>query len=87
MKSIFCENKTVEEKIVSTKRLIRLMLIFIFIIIGVVLYELITMATGHREEFTNLGQICATLGCVTCALSINLKRQKEFEAELENNQK
>lgn len=84
MKRDFCENKTIEERIASTKRLSTVMIIFIFIIAGIVLYELITMATGHREELSNVSQICATLGCVVCSLAVNLKRQKAFEAELNN---
>jgi len=82
MKGVFCGNKTTEEKLAATKRLIKVMLAFMFIVIGVVIYEMITMAVGDRTAFSNLGQICSTLGCLVCVLSLNIKRQKELEKEL-----
>ena len=84
MKSIFCNNRTAEEKLAATKRFIKVLVACIIMSAGIVLYEVITMAMGNRMGFTNMGQFCSTLGALTAALSINLERKKELETEIES---
>ena len=84
MKGIFCKNKTVEERLAATNRLIKLILVFMLITVGIVVYEMISMVIGERTAFNNTGQICSTLGVLVCTYSLNIKNKKEFEAELAN---
>ena len=86
MKCFFDVNKTTEEKLAVTNRFITLMLIFIGIVIVILIYDLISIATGYRESVGHWGQMCSTLGIIVCCLSLNIKRKKEYMAELEQNE-
>lgn len=72
------------EKLIVTKRFIRLMLAFIVVMVGSVVYELVEIVLGYRTAFHNLGQICSTLGLMICVLAVNVKRKKEILAELDD---
>ena len=87
MKCFLCKGKTADERLVVTKRLIMLMLAFIIVTVGIVIYEIITMALGNRTSFHNLGQICSTLGLLICVLALNVKRKREYEEEIEEQNK
>lgn len=82
MKSIFCKNKTAEERLAATNRLIKLTLVFVVLFAGVVLYDFISAALTDRAMFNHLGQELSTLGILVCSLSINISEQKKCEAEL-----
>ena len=84
MKGILCKNKTVEERLVATNRMIKVISAFMLIAVGIVVYEMITMAIGDRTAFSNSGQIVSTLGVLVCTYSLNIKNKKELEAELAN---
>ena len=84
MKGIFCKNKTVEERLAATNRMIKLLLGFMFVIVGILVYELVAMFVSDRTIYNHLGQICSTLGVIVCSLSVNIKNKKEFEAEYKN---
>ena len=84
MKAVLCKNKTVEERLVATNRMIKVILAVMLITVGIAVYEMITMVIGDRTAFNHTGQICSTLGVLVCALSLNITRQKELMAEIEN---
>ena len=84
MKCILCKNKTVEERLTATNRMIKVVLAFMLITVGIVVYEMISMVIGDRTAFNHTGQICSTLGVLVCTYSLNIKNKKEFEAELAN---
>ena len=82
MRTVFCKNKTTEERLAATNRMIKLLLGFMFVIVGILIYELVAMFVSDRTIYNHLGQICSTLGVIACSLSVNIKNKKEFEAEL-----
>ena len=84
MKAVLCKNRTVEERLVATNRMIKVILAVMLITVGIAVYEMITMVIGDRTAFNHTGQICSTLGVLVCTYSLNIKNKKEFEAELAN---
>lgn len=84
MKSIFCNDRTAEVKLAASKRFIKVIVACMIPVAGVFLYEMIAMLTGDRTVFGNIGQTCSSLGALTAALSLNLKRQEELKAEIES---
>ena len=82
MRTVFCKNKTTGERLAATNRMIKLLLVFLFIMAGIIVYELVAMLVSDRTIYNHLGQICSTLGVIVCSLSVNIKNKKEFEAEL-----
>lgn len=82
MRTVFCKNKTTGERLAATNRMIKLLLGFMFVIVGIVIYELVAMFVSDRTIYNHLGQICSTLGVIACSLSVNIRNRKELEAEL-----
>ena len=82
MRGILCKNKTAEERLAATNRLIKVTLLFVVLFAGTVLYDFISAALSDRAMINHLGQECSTLGILICALSINISDKKKLEAEL-----
>lgn len=82
MRTVFCKNKTAGERLAVTNRMIKLLLVFLFIMVGIFVYELVAMLVSDRTIYNHLGTICSTLGVIACSLSVNIRNRKELEAEL-----
>lgn len=82
MRTVFCKNKTTRERLAVTNRMIKLLLVFLFIMAGIIVYELVAMFVSDRTIYNHLGQLCSTLGVIACSLSVNIRNRKELEAEL-----
>lgn len=78
MKTIFCENKTPEERLTITKRLIIFSASCILLWFILIAYELIVGANLSD----NIGTYVCSLSTMICVLAINVRNQKELEEEL-----
>jgi len=82
MRTVFCKNKTTRERLAATNRMIKLLLGFMFVTVGIVVYELVAMFVSDHTIYNHLGQTCSTLGVIVCSLSVNISNREELEAEL-----
>ena len=85
MRCILCKNKTVEERLTATNRMITFMLVIMGLMAAVVLYDIIMAVLNDTEMFRHLGQESTTICLLVCTLCLNIRNKKEYEAELANN--
>ena len=84
MKGIFCNNKTAEERLVVTNRLIKLTLAAVILVAGIIAYDFIRAVLSDTAVANHLGQGCSTLSILVCTLCVNIINKKEIEAKLED---
>lgn len=82
MKKNTSKKKTAEERMATTNRMIKLTTIFVALMAGVIICEMVMSFVSDKVIINNWATECSSLGVLVCALSINISNKKKLEAEI-----